>query len=136
MIKSILLGIQLLLLIALITFSVLFSKNLVRLKTKSIGILKSLGLKKRKIFTIHLLNILVICGLMLTSGLILTLGTMPYFYTLITNVDFGTPSLLQIFINFIISWFVISLFVFLIYFFISLKVYKKPITELLRYDFR
>ncbi|XWT47653.1 FtsX-like permease family protein [Mesomycoplasma hyopneumoniae] len=136
MIKSILLGIQLLLLIALITFSVLFSKNLVRLKTKSIGILKSLGLKKRKILIIHLLNILVICGLMLTSGLILTLGTMPYFYTLITNVDFGTPSLLQIFINFIISWFVISLFVFLIYFFISLKVYKKPITELLRYDFR
>ncbi|MDW2835082.1 ATP-binding cassette domain-containing protein [Mesomycoplasma ovipneumoniae] len=131
-VKAVLLAIQVILIVLLVVFSVLYAKNLTQSKLKSIGILKSLGEKTRKIFFLHILNIFVISFLILISGLIISLPSMPYFYNLITTADFISPTYTQIFINFIAIWFSISLLIFLIYFFISLRYYKKPVTELLK----
>ncbi|WP_341515725.1 ATP-binding cassette domain-containing protein [Mesomycoplasma ovipneumoniae] len=131
-VKAVLLAIQVILIVLLVVFSVLYAKNLTQSKLKSIGILKSLGEKTRKIFFLHILNIFAISFLILISGLIISLPSMPYFYSLITTADFISPTYTQIFINFIAIWFLISLLIFLIYFFISLKYYKKPVTELLK----
>ncbi|VEU72091.1 ABC transporter ATPase [Mesomycoplasma ovipneumoniae] len=131
-VKAALLVIQVILIVLLVVFSVLYAKNLTQSKLKSIGILKSLGEKTKKIFLLHILNIFVISFLILISGLIISLPSMPYFYNLITSADFISPTYTQIFINFIAIWFSISLLIFLIYFFISLKYYKKPVTELLK----
>ncbi|AAZ53712.1 ABC transporter ATP-binding protein/permease [Mesomycoplasma hyopneumoniae] len=132
LIKAVLLVIQIILIVLLVVFSVLYAKNLTQSKIKSIGILKSLGEKTRKIFFLHILNIFVISSLILISGLIISLPSMPYFYNLITTTDFISPTYTQIFINFILIWFATSLLIFLIYFFISLRYYKKPVTELLK----
>ncbi|WP_404924174.1 FtsX-like permease family protein [Mesomycoplasma hyopneumoniae] len=132
LIKAVLLVIQIILIVLLVVFSVLYAKNLTQSKIKSIGILKSLGEKTRKIFFLHILNIFVISSLILISGLIISLPSMPYFYNLITTADFISPTYTQIFINFILIWFATSLLIFLIYFFISLGYYKKPVTELLK----
>ncbi|WP_462097540.1 ABC transporter ATP-binding protein/permease [Mesomycoplasma hyopneumoniae] len=132
LIKAVLLVIQIILIVLLVVFSVLYAKNLTQSKIKSIGILKSLGEKTRKIFFLHILNIFVISSLILISGLIISLPSMPYFYNLITTADFISPTYTQIFINFILIWFSTSLLIFLIYFFISLGYYKKPVTELLK----
>ncbi|MDW2861599.1 ATP-binding cassette domain-containing protein [Mesomycoplasma ovipneumoniae] len=132
LVKAVLLAIQVILIVLLVVFSVLYAKNLTQSKLKSIGILKSLGEKTRKIFFLHILNIFAISFLILISGLIISLPSMPYFYNLITTTDFISPTYTQIFINFIIIWFSISLLIFLIYFFISLRYYKKPVTELLK----
>ncbi|WP_337904388.1 ATP-binding cassette domain-containing protein [Mesomycoplasma ovipneumoniae] len=132
LVKAALLAIQVILIVLLVVFSVLYAKNLTQSKLKSIGILKSLGEKTKKIFLLHILNIFVISFLILVSGLIISLPSMPYFYSLITTADFINPTYTQIFINFIAIWFLISLLIFLIYFFISLKYYKKPVTELLK----
>ncbi|MXR44418.1 ATP-binding cassette domain-containing protein [Mycoplasma hyopneumoniae] len=132
LIKAVLLVIQIILIVLLVVFSVLYAKNLTQSKIKSIGILKSLGEKTRKIFFLHILNIFVISSLILISGLIISLPSMPYFYNLITTTDFISPTYTQIFINFILIWFATSLLIFLIYFFISLGYYKKPVTELLK----
>ncbi|UVO15710.1 ATP-binding cassette domain-containing protein [Mesomycoplasma ovipneumoniae] len=132
LVKAALLVIQVILIVLLVVFSVLYAKNLTQSKLKSIGILKSLGEKTKKIFLLHILNIFVISFLILISGLIISLPSMPYFYNLITTADFISPTYTQIFINFIVIWFSISLLIFLIYFFISLKYYKKPVTELLK----
>ncbi|WP_337898210.1 ATP-binding cassette domain-containing protein [Mesomycoplasma ovipneumoniae] len=132
LVKAVLLAIQVILIVLLVVFSVLYAKNLTQSKLKSIGILKSLGEKTKKIFLLHILNIFVISFLILISGLIISLPSMPYFYSLITTADFISPTYTQIFINFIAIWFSISLLIFLIYFFISLKYYKKPVTELLK----
>ncbi|MXR13012.1 ATP-binding cassette domain-containing protein [Mycoplasma hyopneumoniae] len=132
LIKAVLLVIQIILIVLLVVFSVLYAKNLTQSKIKSIGILKSLGEKTRKIFFLHILNIFVISSLILISGLIISLPSMPYFYNLITTADFISPTYTQIFINFILIWFATSLLIFLIYFFISLRYYKKPVTELLK----
>ncbi|MDW2852715.1 ATP-binding cassette domain-containing protein [Mesomycoplasma ovipneumoniae] len=131
-VKAVLFVIQVILIVLLVVFSVLYAKNLTQSKLKSIGILKSLGEKTRKIFFLHILNIFAISFLILISGLIISLPSMPYFYNLITTTDFISPTYTQIFINFIIIWFSISLLIFLIYFFISLRYYKKPVTELLK----
>ncbi|MDO6857009.1 ABC transporter permease [Mesomycoplasma ovipneumoniae] len=131
-VKAALLVIQVILIVLLVVFSVLYAKNLTQTKLKSIGILKSLGEKTRKIFFLHILNIFAISFLILISGLIISLPSMPYFYNLITTADFISPTYTQIFINFIVIWFSISLLIFLIYFFISLRYYKKPVTELLK----
>ncbi|MDW2915269.1 ATP-binding cassette domain-containing protein [Mesomycoplasma ovipneumoniae] len=131
-VQATLLVIQVILIVLLVVFSVLYAKNLTQSKLKSIGILKSLGEKTKKIFLLHILNIFVISFLILISGLIISLPSMPYFYNLITTADFISPTYTQIFINFIVIWFSISLLIFLIYFFISLKYYKKPVTELLK----
>ncbi|WP_337892402.1 ATP-binding cassette domain-containing protein [Mesomycoplasma ovipneumoniae] len=132
LVKAALLAIQVILIVLLVVFSVLYAKNLTQSKLKSIGILKSLGEKTKKIFLLHILNIFVISFLILISGLIISLPSMPYFYNLITTADFISPTYTQIFINFIVIWFSISLLIFLIYFFISLRYYKKPVTELLK----
>ncbi|MFU0909189.1 ATP-binding cassette domain-containing protein [Mesomycoplasma ovipneumoniae] len=132
LVKAVLLAIQVILIVLLVIFSVLYAKNLTQSKLKSIGILKSLGEKTKKIFLLHILNIFAISFLILISGLIISLPSMPYFYNLITTTDFISPTYTQIFINFIAIWFSISLLIFLIYFFISLKYYKKPVTELLK----
>ncbi|MHA0298288.1 ABC transporter ATP-binding protein/permease [Mesomycoplasma ovipneumoniae] len=132
LVKAALLAIQIILIVLLVVFSVLYAKNLTQSKLKSIGILKSLGEKTKKIFLLHILNIFVISFLILISGLIISLPSMPYFYNLITTADFISPTYTQIFINFIVIWFSISLLIFLIYFFISLRYYKKPVTELLK----
>ncbi|MHA0297568.1 ABC transporter ATP-binding protein/permease [Mesomycoplasma ovipneumoniae] len=132
LVKAVLLAIQVILIVLLVVFSVLYAKNLTQSKLKSIGILKSLGEKTKKIFFLHILNIFVISFLILISGLIISLPSMPYFYNLITTADFISPTYTQIFINFIVIWFSISLLIFLIYFFISLRYYKKPVTELLK----
>ncbi|WP_337905087.1 ATP-binding cassette domain-containing protein [Mesomycoplasma ovipneumoniae] len=132
LVKAALLVIQVILIVLLVVFSVLYAKNLTQSKLKSIGILKSLGEKTKKIFLLHILNIFVISFLILISGLIISLPSMPYFYNLITTTDFISPTYTQIFINFIVIWFSISLLIFLIYFFISLRYYKKPVTELLK----
>ncbi len=132
LVKAVLLAIQVILIVLLVVFSVLYAKNLTQSKLKSIGILKSLGEKTKKIFLLHILNIFVISFLILISGLIISLPSMPYFYNLITTADFISPTYTQIFINFIAIWFSISLLTFLIYFFISLRYYKKPVTELLK----
>ncbi|WP_404924479.1 ATP-binding cassette domain-containing protein [Mesomycoplasma hyopneumoniae] len=132
LIKAVLLVIQIILIVLLVVFSVLYAKNLTQSKIKAIGILKSLGEKTRKIFFLHILNIFVISSLILISGLIISLPSMPYFYNLITTADFISPTYTQIFINFILIWFATSLLIFLIYFFISLRYYKKPVTELLK----
>ncbi|MDF9627599.1 ATP-binding cassette domain-containing protein [Mesomycoplasma ovipneumoniae] len=131
-VKAVLLVIQVILIVLLVVFSVLYAKNLTQSKLKSIGILKSLGEKTKKIFLLHILNIFAISFLILISGLIISLPSMPYFYSLITTADFISPTYTQIFINFIVIWFSISLLIFLIYFFISLRYYKKPVTELLK----
>ncbi len=131
-VKAVLLVIQVILIVLLVVFSVLYAKNLTQSKLKSIGILKSLGEKTKKIFLLHILNIFAISFLILISGLIISLPSMPYFYNLITTADFISPTYTQIFINFIVIWFSISLLIFLIYFFISLRYYKKPVTELLK----
>ncbi|WP_341491369.1 ATP-binding cassette domain-containing protein [Mesomycoplasma ovipneumoniae] len=131
-VKAVLLAIQVILIVLLVVFSVLYAKNLTQSKLKSIGILKSLCEKTRKIFFLHILNIFAISFLILISGLIISLPSMPYFYSLITTADFISPTYTQIFINFIAIWFSISLLIFLIYFFISLRYYKKPVTELLK----
>ncbi|WP_341508014.1 ATP-binding cassette domain-containing protein [Mesomycoplasma ovipneumoniae] len=131
-VKAALLVIQVILIVLLVVFSVLYAKNLTQSKLKSIGILKSLGEKTKKIFFLHILNIFVISFLILISGLIISLPSMPYFYRLITTADFISPTYTQIFINFIAIWFATSLLIFLIYFFISLRYYKKPVTELLK----
>ncbi|WDV48556.1 ATP-binding cassette domain-containing protein [Mesomycoplasma ovipneumoniae ATCC 29419] len=131
-VKAVLLVIQVILIVLLVVFSVLYAKNLTQSKLKSIGILKSLGEKTKKIFFLHILNIFAISFLILISGLIISLTSMPYFYNLITTADFISPTYAQIFINFITIWFSISLLIFLIYFFISLSYYKKPVTELLK----
>ncbi|WP_337892556.1 ATP-binding cassette domain-containing protein [Mesomycoplasma ovipneumoniae] len=131
-VKAVLLVIQIILIVLLVVFSVLYAKNLTQSKLKSIGILKSLGEKTKKIFLLHILNIFAISFLILISGLIISLPSMPYFYNLITTADFISPTYTQIFINFIAIWFSISLLIFLIYFFISLRYYKKPVTELLK----
>ncbi|WP_341489978.1 ATP-binding cassette domain-containing protein [Mesomycoplasma ovipneumoniae] len=131
-VKAVLLVIQVILIVLLVVFSVLYAKNLTQSKLKSIGILKSLGEKTKKIFFLHILNIFAISFLILISGLIISLPSMPYFYNLITTADFISPTYTQIFINFIVIWFSISLLIFLIYFFISLRYYKKPVTELLK----
>ncbi|MDW2909623.1 ATP-binding cassette domain-containing protein [Mesomycoplasma ovipneumoniae] len=131
-VQATLLVIQVILIVLLVVFSVLYAKNLTQSKLKSIGILKSLGEKTKKIFLLHILNIFVISFLILISGLIISLPSMPYFYNLITTADFISPTYTQILINFIVIWFSISLLIFLIYFFISLKYYKKPVTELLK----
>ncbi|MCP9306838.1 ATP-binding cassette domain-containing protein [Mesomycoplasma ovipneumoniae] len=132
LVKAVLLAIQVILIVLLVVFSVLYAKNLTQSKLKSIGILKSLGEKTKKIFFLHILNIFAISFLILISGLIISLPSMPYFYSLITTADFISPTYTQIFINFIVIWFSISLLIFLIYFFISLRYYKKPVTELLK----
>ncbi|WP_069099562.1 FtsX-like permease family protein, partial [Mesomycoplasma ovipneumoniae] len=132
LVKAALLAIQIILIVLLVVFSVLYAKNLTQSKLKSIGILKSLGEKTKKIFFLHILNIFAISFLILISGLIISLPSMPYFYNLITTADFISPTYAQIFINFIAIWFSISLLIFLIYFFISLSYYKKPVTELLK----
>ncbi|WP_337897698.1 ATP-binding cassette domain-containing protein [Mesomycoplasma ovipneumoniae] len=132
LVKAVLLAIQVILIVLLVVFSVLYAKNLTQSKLKSIGILKSLGEKTKKIFLLHILNIFAISFLILISGLIISLPSMPYFYNLITTADFISPTYTQIFINFIVIWFSISLLIFLIYFFISLRYYKKPVTELLK----
>ncbi|WP_337898207.1 ATP-binding cassette domain-containing protein [Mesomycoplasma ovipneumoniae] len=132
LVKAVLLAIQVILIVLLVVFSVLYAKNLTQSKLKSIGILKSLGEKTKKIFFLHILNIFAISFLILISGLIISLPSMPYFYSLITTADFISPTYTQIFINFIAIWFSTSLLIFLIYFFISLRYYKKPITELLK----
>ncbi|WP_069096619.1 ATP-binding cassette domain-containing protein [Mesomycoplasma ovipneumoniae] len=132
LVKAVLLAIQVILIVLLVVFSVLYAKNLTQSKLKSIGILKSLGEKTKKIFFLHILNIFAISFLILISGLIISLPSMPYFYSLITTADFISPTYTQIFINFIAIWFSISLLIFLIYFFISLRYYKKPVTELLK----
>ncbi|MDW2924847.1 ATP-binding cassette domain-containing protein [Mesomycoplasma ovipneumoniae] len=131
-VKAALLVIQVILTVLLVVFSVLYAKNLTQSKLKSIGILKSLGEKTRRIFFLHILNIFAISFLILISGLIISLPSMPYFYSLITTADFISPTYTQIFIDFIVIWFSISLLIFLIYFFISLRYYKKPVTELLK----
>ncbi|WP_240533362.1 FtsX-like permease family protein, partial [Mesomycoplasma ovipneumoniae] len=131
-VQAALLVIQVILTVLLVVFSVLYAKNLTQSKLKSIGILKSLGEKTKKIFFLHILNIFAISFLILISGLIISLPSMPYFYSLITTADFISPTYTQIFINFIAIWFSISLLIFLIYFFISLRYYKKPVTELLK----
>ncbi|WP_341516045.1 ABC transporter permease [Mesomycoplasma ovipneumoniae] len=131
-VKAVLLVIQVILIVLLVVFSVLYAKNLTQSKLKSIGILKSLGEKTKKIFLLHILNIFAISFLILISGLIISLPSMPYFYNLITTADFISPTYTQIFINFIVIWFSISLLIFLIYFFISLRYYKKPVTELFK----
>ncbi|UVO15468.1 ATP-binding cassette domain-containing protein [Mesomycoplasma ovipneumoniae] len=131
-VQATLLVIQVILIVLLVVFSVLYAKNLTQSKLKSIGILKSLGEKTKKIFFLHILNIFAISFLILISGLIISLPSMPYFYSLITTADFISPTYTQIFINFIAIWFSISLLIFLIYFFISLRYYKKPVTELLK----
>ncbi|MDW2891738.1 ATP-binding cassette domain-containing protein [Mesomycoplasma ovipneumoniae] len=131
-VQAALLAIQVILIVLLVVFSVLYAKNLTQSKLKSIGILKSLGEKTKKIFFLHILNIFAISFLILISGLIISLPSMPYFYSLITTADFISPTYTQIFINFIAIWFSISLLIFLIYFFISLRYYKKPVTELLK----
>ncbi|MDW2909294.1 ATP-binding cassette domain-containing protein [Mesomycoplasma ovipneumoniae] len=131
-VQATLLVIQVILIVLLVVFSVLYAKNLTQSKLKSIGILKSLGEKTKKIFLLHILNIFVISFLILISGLIISLPSMPYFYNLITTADFISPTYTQIFINFIVIWFSISLLIFLIYFFISLSYYKKPVSELLK----
>ncbi|MDW2898348.1 ATP-binding cassette domain-containing protein [Mesomycoplasma ovipneumoniae] len=131
-VQAALLAIQVILIVLLVVFSVLYAKNLTQSKLKSIGILKSLGEKTKKIFFLHILNIFAISFLILISGLIISLPSMPYFYNLITTADFISPTYTQIFINFIVIWFSISLLIFLIYFFISLSYYKKPVTELLK----
>ncbi|MDW2921024.1 ATP-binding cassette domain-containing protein [Mesomycoplasma ovipneumoniae] len=131
-VQATLLVIQVILIVLLVVFSVLYAKNLTQSKLKSIGILKSLGEKTKKIFLLHILNIFVISFLILISGLIISLPSMPYFYNLITTADFISPTYTQILINFIVIWFSISLLIFLIYFFISLRYYKKPVTELLK----
>ncbi|WP_341490362.1 ATP-binding cassette domain-containing protein [Mesomycoplasma ovipneumoniae] len=131
-VKAVLLVIQVILIVLLVVFSVLYAKNLTQSKLKSIGILKSLGEKTKKIFLLHILNIFAISFLILISGLIISLPSMPYFYSLITTADFISPTYTQIFINFIVIWFSISLLIFLIYFFISLRYYKKPVTELFK----
>ncbi|WP_341490720.1 ATP-binding cassette domain-containing protein [Mesomycoplasma ovipneumoniae] len=131
-VKAVLLVIQVILIVLLVVFSVLYAKNLTQSKLKSIGILKSLGEKTKKIFLLHILNIFAISFLILISGLIISLPSMPYFYNLITTADFISPTYTQIFINFIAIWFSISLLIFLIYFFISLRYYKKPVTKLLK----
>ncbi|MDW2906319.1 ATP-binding cassette domain-containing protein [Mesomycoplasma ovipneumoniae] len=132
LVKAVLLAIQVILIVLLVVFLVLYAKNLTQSKLKSIGILKSLGEKTKKIFLLHILNIFAISFLILISGLIISLPSMPYFYSLITTADFISPTYTQIFINFIAIWFSISLLIFLIYFFISLRYYKKPVTELLK----
>ncbi|MHA0297571.1 ABC transporter ATP-binding protein/permease [Mesomycoplasma ovipneumoniae] len=131
-VKAALLVIQVILIVLLVVFSVLYAKNLTQSKLKSIGILKSLGEKTKKIFLLHILNIFAISFLILILGLIISLPSMPYFYSLITTADFISPTYTQIFINFIAIWFSTSLLIFLIYFFISLRYYKKPVTELLK----
>ncbi|ATP59844.1 ATP-binding cassette domain-containing protein [Mesomycoplasma dispar] len=132
LVKAVLLFIQIILIVLLLVFSVLYAKNLTQSKIKSIGILKSLGEKTRKIFFLHILNIFVISSLIFISGLIISLPSIPYLYKLITTADFVSPTYTQSFINFILIWFSISLLIFLIYFFISLRYYKKPVTELLK----